>query len=206
MAVQRTDELAASRLGIVGKVTAQEISKLAPTCIIYTGRYYCYPDFSWVTGNDDNYGATYYQNNESGGTGVNPIVEWEHIGIPIPIGASVKQVTIKARTNNTEITDAEFVIYKRTPNPITRWQTGFDNDAEDTLVELYRGLWWNNTDAGQPTFTGNINGRHSRTFVMNNDSNQNLFSEESELLIYFKPVGVNTVNRYFMFSQMIEIE
>lgn len=174
--------------------------------IIFTGRYYCYADFRWVTGMDDNYGNTYYQNNESGGVGVDPIIEWEHIGIPIPVNLRVKQITIKARTNNTQIIDGEFAIYKRTPNPITRWQTGFDSDAEDTVVELYRGMWWNNTDLDQPDFTGNTNDRHSRTFLMDTSNDANLFGEESELLIYFKPTGINTANRYFMFSQMIELE
>ena len=174
--------------------------------IIQTGRYYAYTDLRWVTGDDDNYGPAYYQNNESGGTGTDPIVEWEHIGTLIPDGAKVKRITIRARTNNTTLTDGEFVIYKRSPSPVTRWETGFDNDGEDTVIELYRGMWWNNIEAGQPTFTGSTNDRHQRVFVMDDTNDANLFTKDDELMIYFKPFGTLSANRYFMYSRMIELE
>lgn len=178
---------------------------LLPNLLHHSGRYYCYPDNRWVTGDDDNYGANYYQNNENAGTGADPLLEWEHNGIPIPKGRRVKSITIVARTNNTEITDIEFAIYKKIPNPISRWETGFDNDSEDITTELYRNFWWENTETGQPTFSGNTNDKHARTFVMDSESDANLWEELGELVIYAKPVGTNTANRYFMYTRIIEV-
>ena len=39
------------------------------------------------------------------------------------------------------------------------------------------------------------------------DKDNNLFDKESELIIYFKPKrAVGGINRFFMYSQLIELE
>lgn len=182
-----------------GYITGDDVNTSSSTSLIATsGRFYLYTDLRWVTDSDDNYGAAYYQFNESGGTGLDPITEWEHMGFFIPKGKTVKKLHFTCRANNTEVTDFEIHAVLRRPDPITRWETGMDNDAEDVDTLLLRDLFV----AGSPiTLGGNMGDRRRRTFDINTEA-----TEDSYLSIYIKPIGVLSATRYLMTSYTWEIE
>lgn len=168
---------------------------------MYSGRTYCYTDLRWVTSMDDNYGWSYYQNNESGGTGVDPIGEWEHQGIPVPSGTKLKKVWIKGRVNNVEVTDIQIAIYGVTPSTADRWTgVGVDTDSEVVSTEIHRNTFFTPVAGGTP-FTGATNDIHLRKIDLDYT-----FTEDAELRIYYKPVGVLTANRYFLHNIMLEFE
>lgn len=164
-----------------------------------SGRMYCFSDdLRWVTNGDDNYGTTYYQWSENGGAGADPIAEWEHKGDLVFPGQKVLGLTMVGDSNSTELEDIEVsLIYKR-PTLSTAWESGFDNDAEMTTTELYRGFFWNNVDAGQPAFSGNTNDTHGRTFAIT--SGLQTIPELGFISIYLRPHQPTltlTANRYF---------
>lgn len=163
-----------------------------------SGRFYLYTDNRWVTDSDDNYGLSYYQFNENCGTGVDPLIEWEHMGIFIPKGRTIKKLHFTCRANNVQVTDVEIYGLLRHPNPITRWESGMDNDSEDTVIELFRELFVENAS---PALNGNMADRRRRTFVLDTE-----VPEDSYLSIYIKPVGTLTANRYLTTSYTWEVE
>jgi hypothetical protein len=160
-----------------------------------SGRIYCYPDNRWITDSDDNYGRSYYQFAESGGSGVDPIIEWEHQGLLLEAGCTINKLLFSGMSNSAELLDLEIVAVLKKPNPITRWQTGMDNDNEDAHSIIYRNFFWNNTETEQPAFSGNSNDLHLREIDI--PAELGLVTEPSMLCLYFKPVGVFLVNRYF---------
>lgn len=166
-----------------------------------SGRFYDYADKRWVTDSDDNFGGNIENMNESGGTGANPLVEWEHMGILIPSGTLIRKLHMIGRTNNNDVTDQEFSLILRRPNPITRYQTGFDNDAEIETIEIYRGLWRDMVEGSTGTpFSGNMNDRHGAIVDINF-----FLKGNAELSIYSRPVGTNTATRYFTHSYTWEM-
>lgn len=165
---------------------------VTPSSLMDTaGRWYLYADNRWITDSDDNYGTSYYQFAESGGTGTTPIAEWEHMGKLVPAGKTINKLHFVGRSNSDEVTDLEFYIILRKPDPITRWETGLDNDAEDVEVVLYNNLFFAPTDGGT-AFSGNMSDRHWRTIDINH-----LVTENSYLSIYIRPTGTLTATRYF---------
>lgn len=160
-----------------------------------SGRWYCNADFRWVTCSDDNYGSSYYQFNESGGSGEDPICEWEHLGEIIPSGKKINKLFFLARANSTQITDFIISIQIRVPNPLTRYQSGIDNDGEMNNIEIYRG---NFVEVG---WSGNMADRRMKEIVLNHE-----VKDLSQLSIYIKPIGVNTGTRYLTTSWTWEIE
>lgn len=172
----------------------------SPSLILQSGRAYCYTDLRWVTGSDDNYGTSYYQFNESGGTGLEPVVEWEHQGQLIPQGRTLRNLYIAGRCNNVELTDVQIYIVMKHPTPITRWQTGYDNDGEDVVTVLYNDLWMTPTGGGT-IFTGATNDARMRSITLDHT-----VSETGYFSIYYKPVGALTANRYFLHNWTLEVE
>lgn len=162
--------------------------------ICHSGRWYCYTDNRWVTNSDDNYGPTYYQFNESGGTGADPLIEWEHQGDMLPAGTLIKSIIISCRTTSTEVTDFEFALVRTTPE-VGRAESGVDNDAEDVHAEIYRDFYFNPTTPGQPAMTGNTNDLHVREIPINVT-----LEELNKVGMYIKPVGTITANRYLLMT------
>lgn len=162
-----------------------------------SGRFYCYTNNRWVTDSDDNYGTNYYQMNENCQTGPDPLIEWEHLGTVLPSGCTIKALHMIGRVNSNQVTDMEYFIVKRTPNPITRYGTGFDNDGEMTNTLITRGFW----KSSIPGYAGNMNDRHGMTLNLDFDVN-----ELSQISIYIRPVGTLTGNRYFTASWTWEIK
>ncbi len=165
------------------------------------GRIYCYTDNRWVTGNDDNYGITYHQHNESGGTGASPIVEWEHRGWYMPDNIKIKNIYIFGRVNNVEVTDLELDIYACTPTTAGRWEgAGVDNDGELTNTQLHNDNFFSPTGGGT-AFTGATNDNHVRKITIDHS-----LTAGSELRIYMKPAGTITATRYFPHGIFVEWE
>jgi len=163
-----------------------------------SGRVYGYTNNRWVTNSDDNYGPAYYQFNENAGTAVDPIAEWEHMGDMILPGTRIKSLTIAGKTNNTQFADMEVYGLLRKPDPITRWETGMDNDGEDTVTDLCRGLF---RTSGEYLHTG-----LSNDFLLQKWNFDVVANDVSMLSIYFKPVGVITATRYMRLTYMWELE
>jgi hypothetical protein len=181
-------------------VTTQSVADLSRFFIVNSGRVYCYTDNRWITDSDDVQGLNAINWNESGGTGVDPIVEWEHMGIFVPAGYTVVNFHLIGRANNNEVTDIELYICERKPNPITRWETGVDADGESTVTVLYRDLFENPTGGGS-ALTGNMNDRRRRTLAINHD-----VTEDAYISLYMKPTGTITATRYWYLNHTIELQ
>jgi len=157
-----------------------------------SGRFYLYAGNRWVTSGDDNYGTTYFQFNESGGTGNDPVYEWEHRGILVAPGTVLTGFDIVGDVNNTQVTDVEYVVVERRPDDVAAWDSGFDNDTEMENIVIDRDFFWDHS--ASPVKTGNINDTHG-TFVTLDTPH--LFTEYAFLTIYCRPVGNVTGTRYF---------
>lgn len=168
-----------------------------------SGRIYCYDDERWVTSGDDNYGANFYQWQESGGTGNDPIQEWEHRGHIIREGTTIDNVILLCRILDINtIADMEILI--SFTDPQGRWYgAGIDNDAEDTHTELYRGFW-RAGGGGQDPRTVTLNDRYARII----DLGQFVAPADGELRFYFKPVNMdprpNTTTDYCQASYNVK--
>lgn len=183
-----------------GDIFIYDGSKLIPeepktSLISNSMRFYCYTDRRWVTESDDNYGTSYFQGQESGGAGADPLVEWEHMGTVIPKGKILKKMHLIARANSTQVTDFEISIMMRVPNPITRYESGFDSDTEMTNTEIFRGNFV------QPNFTGFMTDRRYLEIDLGNYE----AAEVSQLSIYIKPIGTLFSTRYIMSNYTIEV-
>lgn len=167
----------------------------------YSGRLYFYAaDDRWVTPYDDNYGAGYYQNNESGGTGADPIIEWEHIGHEVTKGDILEDVRLKMRNlDQASVEDNEiYIVFTEPDTPDRLDLTGLDADGEDNHVLLWRGNWYEG-GTNAPAFTGARNDKYRRTIPI-----KYTFPSDGDLRIYFKPISVdprpNTANDYMQQS------
>jgi len=153
--------------------------------ITNSGRFYLYENNRWVTDSDDSYGSNYHQMNENGGTGSIPVAEWEHLGIIVNKGDIIKELKFVCRTNSNEVTDIEFYIVNRVPTPITRWETGLDNDSEDVSTPIFQGNFV------IPGMSGNMTDIRRRIMDINFQ-----IPEDSFLSIYLRPVGDLDDTRY----------
>lgn len=168
--------------------------------ILVPGRIYCYADNRWVTCADDNYGIGYYQFNEACGTGIDPIMEWGHMGILMMPNERLTDIIWQGWSNDAAldgngVVDVEMSVIQKFPDPVTRYNTGFDNDSEIKTVELFRDRFWSPNDKTQPEFDGNSNDMHLRHFHVKQGVQKNYAI--SQLCIYFKPSGTRTANDYF---------
>ena len=169
-----------------------------------SGRFYMYGDERWVTESDDNYGMSYYQFVENGGTGDNPVAEWEHQGTMIEQGERVKRFTMNARVNSNDITDWQIRLIARFPTNPTRWRTGLSGDANMTNVTLLDGLFMNPTDIinWDVPYSGNPNTHHRRTINVDYQ-----FPSDGWLSLYVRPrrAGTQTNTRYLMATYRYDI-
>ncbi len=170
-----------------------------------SGRFYLYTDERWVTDSDDNYGFGYYQFAESGGTGVNPIQEWEHQGHMLQKGETLKKFILNARTNTSGngVSDIDVILSFRYPDPTTRFQTGYDSDGEVTEVEILRENWFTvgNPATWGPTLTGVINDGHRRIADLDFTA-----PEDGWLSIYVQATGDITSQSYFLTTYRYDVE
>lgn len=164
-------------------------------------RAFCYTDNRWVTESDDLRGFGAQDASESAGTGTtNPTVDYDHIGMYVPSGHTVKGLTITGRANHSSLTDVEIFAYVRKPNPITGWESGIDANGEMTNTKIHGDLFMNPT-GGATAFTGACNDMHRRNIPLDVD-----ITEDSFLSIYLRPTGTITSTRYFYVTYTWELE
>lgn len=163
------------------------------------GRSYLYTDNRWVTWSHALYGLNYYQWSSSAGTASDPVVSWTGVGMWFPKGTRITGITVTGRGNDTTVLEVEQSWSFRFPNVVTDWETGIDNNAENTSEEVYRGLWWNNVDVGQPTFSGAMNAIHQRHYSVDYVTPADGYLDQA-----FRHVGVLAATRYFYSSTSIE--
>jgi hypothetical protein len=167
-----------------------------------SGRIYLYADLRWIAIHDDLYGSNYYQYDENAGTGVGPILEWEHNGVLIPSGYRLKRFFLLGRSNNTQVTNLQVCIKEVKPNPITRYATGINADAEVVDDIIFDGLFTDMVfNATGQVFSNSFADKHMGIGDVNHD-----FVDTSELRLYIKPVGALTLTRYFYATWTFEFE
>lgn len=171
------------------------------------GRFYSYPDGRWISGSDDNYATQTENQSESAGTGADPVVEWENHGFYFKKGQKITDIHMRGRTNDvTNSPEYELAFYFVHPNPITRYETGWDNDAEMYKEQLYRGLWRSTVEPdalGQVPFTHPINDMHRRIYELNY-----VAPEDGWLTIFMRPLrlAASAGNDYFYSAYNIYYE
>lgn len=172
---------------------------LAPSLISVAGRHYLRSD-RWYTGADDGYGYGYYQHAEYAGTGTLPTLEWEHMGIYLPAGRKLGNITMAGRANNSEVTDIEMYMVLRYPDSPTRWETGYANDSEMDFTVVHHDMFANPTTAGTPFSGGNMLDMRRRVINLDTTVDQDCFFS-----IYMRPVASSTNTRYFYHTWTLEV-
>lgn len=172
------------------------------TSIHSSGRFYMYTDNRWVTESDDNYGTNYYQFTESGGTGDNPLYEWEHQGTMIEQGERLRRLTVNIRANNNEVTDVQIRLMARYPTNAERWRTGLTGDANMTNDIILDDFFMNPSDIvnWDTAYSGNMNTHHRRTINIDYQ-----FPTDAWLSLYVRPVGTLTATRYLLTTYRYDI-
>jgi len=166
------------------------------------GRFQMRTNDTWASDSDDNFGFNDDTYGEQAGGGTTPIQEWEHQGVPIRAGSTLRSFDLYGRGNNTQIVDLDLYLSFRTPDSPARWETGIDNDAEMSNTLIMRDLWMNPTDPAQPAFAGNVNDIHRRRYP---DLNF-VAPADGWLSLYVKATGNVTANRYFIVTKSYLIE
>ncbi len=171
---------------------------LAPSLITQSGRHYLRNN-RWYTGADDQYGYTYYQNNEQAGSGSAPTMEWEHLGLYLPAGRKLGNLHIAGRTNSTSVSDIELYIALRYPDAATRWETGFDHDNEMDFTLLYHDMYAY-PSVGAWFTGGNMSDMRRRTIDLDHT-----VAQDSFFSIYMRPVSSSSSTRYFYHTWTLEV-
>lgn len=186
------EELPPEVLEEIGQVTQQDSSSDGTNLIGNSGRFYLYSSKPWVTDSDDNYGPSYFQFNEQAGKNQDPVVEWEHMGIVVPKGKTVRKLNFACRANATDVTDVELsIIAKR---PVNGWKSDFDNDSEVVKEEIFRGTFVDDETAG------NMADLRMQTFEIDAK-----LEEDSMISIYLRGVGSFRSTRYLRATWSWEI-
>jgi len=184
------------------KPTGSQAATHTTQLVQHYNRWSLFTDNRWITCYDDLYGPNHYNATESAGIGSNPIIEYEHLGLFVPAGTVVKDLTIINRVNSSaEITDLQFVADLKTPEP-ARWLGGYDDDAEDSNLILLDDTWIDPADPEHEAFTsGAITDIYRRVFSIDHT-----VDEDSELALYMKPVGTITATRYAYLTHIWTLE
>lgn len=164
------------------------------------GRLQFNTDLRWVTDSDDFYGPQAEVMSEYGGTGTTPVAEWEHLGFFLPSGSKITNLRVMGRANSAEVTDMQVYAVIKYPDPITGWDTGVDNDAEDAEDVILNDKF-KTTVSGLRTLTGDMDDLMKQEWSFNKTIGQDSF-----LSLYFKPEGTLTAVRYYALSYVWEVE
>ncbi len=184
---------------VINEATGRISMPETPTFINKSsGRVYCNLDKRWVTNSDDVYGTSYYQFAESCGIGVDPVIEWEHIGDFLLKGTKIHKIHIVGRSSSMEVSDIEVYFFSRHPNPISRWETGMDSDTEDLVTDIHRDLFFIPTGGGT-AFTGAMMDIHKRTLDVSFT-----MPEDGYVSMCIKPYGTMITTRYFYCTVVME--
>lgn len=185
MALDDNDLFTVERVGLgIFKTAAQDLkdyigSALASTyCITNSGRFKCDKN-KWTTNSDDQFGENFYNFQEDCKKNAEPLYEWEHLGQVIPKGHKLRTLLFAAIASNNKAVDLDIRIVVRYPDPITRWETGINADNQQTIVELYNGLF------STVTMTGSMETLRKRNLDLGNYE----MLEDGFLSIYLKSTG-----------------
>lgn len=193
-------DYAAALAGLTAAVTEASApsSSTAPSLITRAGRVYLEIDGRWMAGSDDNYGESVTNHSEAAGTGATPIMEWEHNGTVLEAGTVIHSLSITGRcaggTILTEVEDMEIYAALKTPNPLTRWETGYDNDGEDTETLLYNDRLWTPNGSATP-WTGPVADKHHKTIDIDHT-----VADTSEIHLYFRPIPLGILARRYFYT------
>ncbi len=140
------------------------------------GRFYCYTNNRWVT-HQTSYGIQGENSSTNGGSGSDPVVGWEHMGMFLPQGAVLKSLDGFLRASSTEVTGYDVQVHFQT-GP---FDTGWNTDAETVRTSVA-------TQSGN-TFLPGFNRL---------DLDLGLFEapEDGFALIFIRPIGTITATRY----------
>lgn len=173
------------------------ISEGRPSLFHGSGRAYIKKN-EWVTGADDQYGYGYYQNSEKANKSSTPLIEWEHMGLFLPAGCHVKRLHVVGRCNSSSIPDVEIYAGVKTPNPMSRWESGIDSDAEVSFNVLHHANFMYPTTGTQ--FTGNLADMHRRTIDLDHTVN-----EDCMFMFYLRSTINSSSTRYFYHTWTLEV-
>lgn len=102
-----------------------------PNRIDMGGRFYCYTNNRWVT-HQTSYGVQGENSSTNGGSGSDPAVGWEHMGVFLPQGAALKSLDGFLRASSTEVTGYDVQVHFQT-GP---FDTGWNTDAETVRTSV----------------------------------------------------------------------
>lgn len=176
---------------------AEAVSSGRPSLMYGGGRAYIKKD-DWVTGADDQYGYGYYQYSEKANDNAVPEVEWEHLGIFIPAGRYLKRLHVTGRCNSSSIPDIEICAGVKTPNPLSRWESGIDKDSEVSWTTLHHDDFMYPSAGTQ--FTGNLADMHRRTIDLDHS-----VSEDCMFSMYLRSTSNSNSSRYFYHTWTLEV-
>lgn len=137
MAAQGNDKLVASRLGIIGSITVDNIkdyitknfSSNSKGHLDFTGRMYFYTDGRWI-GASTNYGNATENYSQSHGTKEEPSVIWNDLGIGfLPKGTILHRMEFIGRCNATDIQEISVQLSIQGDGDVLD-TTGYDSVAE----------------------------------------------------------------------------
>lgn len=168
--------------------------------MVFNNRFHLYTDNRWISAGDANYGLEDLNSTENAGTGVTPLIEWENIGVPFTAGDIIRNIELRLRCNNTEITDLQVYIVYTHPDSTARWTAGFDNDGEIDSVVVYDDFY-KDREGTDNDLTAAMNDRTRQIFDLDFT-----VPEDGELRVFVKPVGTITATRYDYMQTIINME
>lgn len=169
-----------------------------------SGRFYLNRNRAWVTDSDDIYGVRFFQFGEQAGRGSSPVVGWEHQGFLVKKGQTIIEFVMSGRSNTGQVTDLEFALIFKRPNPISRWSTGIDNDREDfheLMTPQFKFKDAVSDTEGQPNYAGDMNDTHRFIKEINY-----ICPEDGFISIYVRPEGNLSSRRFFPCSYCWEVQ
>lgn len=169
-----------------------------PSLFQGSGRIRMDEDGDWMTGADDVYGYNQPSQQESAGRGSTPDIEWEHMGILVPAGRRLGTFFIAGRSNNLDVEDIDLYIGVKFPDPVSRWESGIDNDNEVNFQVLYDDRFLL-PSVGDP-FTGKMNDLHKRRIALDYT-----LPEDGMFIFYARPVFKDDDDAWFYHSWTLEV-
>ena len=95
-----------SASGLSSTTTQEAIDELASKRVQYTqlsGSWDMFASNNWVTWSDARFGPAQPDWDLNLGTGTEPIIDWDGMGVFFPAGATLKKVVIKSRSNSNDV-------------------------------------------------------------------------------------------------------
>lgn len=161
-------------------------------------RWYWTTTNQWTSNAHTSFGWNQIQVNQYYGTGSLPTpIEWEGNGYPYSKGDVIKKMELRHRANHNSITDLNLYFIYVYPTTITKWNTGYNSDADLTTAVL---LDTNYDTGGDNTVTATHTWRSRQVF----SDLDYVCPEDGELRLYIQPIGTITSTRYSYIEIIID--